>query len=259
MKQIFQEKHEIHSRDTQHNKQLSLVRLIDYLNEAAGNHSKSFGYPLKSLFKDGYSWILLSWNIKINKLPRLKEQINIETWISQAKRCFAYREFIIKDNHENIMAKASSQWIFYNIKMKKPARILPEFSNKEIIKPDKVCDQSILNDTITKQPFSKSTKKHFLIQKKDIDILNHVHNSKYIDWVLKAKPEDVKLQYKLRQLEIFYHHEIKYPGEVMIKQKIFPLTKNGELFIYDAIWDIEKNRLSSEIATKWQYSNHLDE
>jgi medium-chain acyl-[acyl-carrier-protein] hydrolase len=255
MKQVFQEKHEIHSLDIQDNQRLSLVRLIDYLNEAAGNHSKSFGYPLKSLFEEGYSWILLSWNIQINELLLLQEQINIETWISQTKRCFAYREFIIKDNHYNTVAKASSQWLFYNIKKKKPAKIFSEFSNPEIIKPEKACEQTILNSDILKQSSTKNITNGFVIQKEDIDILDHVHNSKYIDWILNVKPEEVRLQYKLRQLQIFYHHEIKYPGEIIVKQKIFPLTKNDELFTYDEIWDKENQRLSSKIATKWQYIN----
>jgi medium-chain acyl-[acyl-carrier-protein] hydrolase len=253
MKQIFQEIYEIHTQDIQHNQRLSLVRLIDYLNETAGNHSKSFGYPLKSLFEHGYSWILLCWNIEINELPLLKEQIHIETWISQTKRCFAYREFKIKNKHNHILAKASSQWIFYNIDKKKPAKIFPEFSNQEIIKPEKACEQSILDSAIFKNPSSKNITKNFIIQKNDIDILDHVHNSKYIDWILDVKPEDIKLQYKLRQLQILYHYEIKYPGEIVIKQKIFALKKKSELLIYDTVWDKENNRLSSEIATKWKY------
>jgi len=253
MKQIFQEKYEIHPQKIQHNQRLSLVRLIDYLNETAGNHSKSFGYPLKSLFEQGYSWILLCWNVEINELPLLSEQIHIETWISQTKRCFAYREFIIKNKHNHIMAKASSRWIFYNINKKKPAKIFPEFSNQEIIKPEKACNQSILDSANLKKPPSKNITNHFIIQKNDIDILDHVHNSKYIEWILDVKPEEIKLQYQLNQLQVLYHHEIKYPGEVMIKQKIFPFKKNEENLIYDAIWDKAYQRLSSEIATKWQH------
>jgi acyl-ACP thioesterase len=243
----------MHTIDAQDNQNLSLVKLVDYLNETAGNHSKSFGYPLKSLFEDGYSWILLGWNIQINELPLLKEQINIETWISETKRCFAYREFLIKNKHNHIIAKASSQWIFYNVSKKKPAKIFSEFSNREVIKPEKACSQSILSTALAEEPSGKVITNSFSIQKKDIDILEHVHNSKYIDWVINVKPEKIKFQYKLSQLEILYHHEIKYPGEIIIKQKIFPLEKNGKLLIYDAIWDSEKNRLSSEIATKWLY------
>jgi len=255
MKQVFQEKYEIQPRDIQHNQQLSLVRLIDYLNEIAGSHSKSFGYPLKSLFEQGYSWILLYWNIQINELPLLREQINIETWISQTKRCFAYREFIIKNNNNQIIAKASSQWLFYDIKKKKPAKIFQEFSNQQIIKPEKACEQSILNAAILKQPSSENLSNNIIVQKKDIDILNHVHNSKYIDWVLSVKPEEIKLQYKLNQLQILYHHEIKYPGEIILKQKLFPFKKDARLLVYDAIWDKNNQRLSAEIATQWDFIN----
>ena len=254
MKQLFHVIFKMHTIDAQDNQNLSLVKLVDYLNETAGNHSKSFGYPLKSLFEDGYSWILLGWNIQINELPLLKEQINIETWISETKRCFAYREFIIKNNHNHIIAKASSQWIFYNIKKKKPAKIFSEFSNPKIIKPGKICRQTILNSDILKQSSGKETSDGFIIQKKDIDILEHVHNSKYFDWVINVKPEKIRLQYNLKQLQILYHHEIKYPGEIIIKQKILPSEQNGDLLIYDTIWDKENQRLSSEIATKWQYN-----
>lgn len=257
MKQIFQEKYEIQSQDIQHNQQLNLVRLIDYLNKTAGSHSKSFGYPLKSLLEQGYSWILLYWNIRINTFPQtqLKDKFTIETWISKTRRCFAYREFVIKDSQDYTIAKASSKWIFYNMKRKKPAKLFSEFSNHKIIKPEILCPKSILDSYLLEQPSHQNLENVITVQKHDIDILDHVHNSKYIEWVINNKPDKIKLKYKLKHLQIFYHHETKYPGEVVLKQKLLPIKNIGEQLIYDKIWDKNKQRLSAEIATQWDFIN----
>jgi medium-chain acyl-[acyl-carrier-protein] hydrolase len=254
MEQSFKKTFEVHLYETKHNQQLNPVKLIDYLNDTAGSHSESLGYSLESLYKKEYSWILLSWNIGIDQLPQLREKIDIETWISQTKRCFAYREFLIRNNQNKIIVRASSQWIFYNINKKKPAKIFSEFSNLWTVNPEKACNQSIIGSSLLKQTEYQNTENTFIIQQKDIDILDHVHNSKYIDWVIEIKPGTIQQQYILKHLQILYHHEIKYPGEVIIKQQIMSSKNNYEQLIYDLIWDKNEKRISTEVATQWEHT-----
>jgi acyl-ACP thioesterase len=51
----------------------------------------------------------------------------LKTWVSSIERCFAYREFLVRNHKKQITVRASSRWIFYNIKKKKPAKIQPVF------------------------------------------------------------------------------------------------------------------------------------
>lgn len=256
MKQSFKKTFEVYLPEIDHNQRLNPVKLIDYLNDTAKSHSESLGYSFESLYKKGYSWILLSWNIKIVQLPRSGEKIHIETWVSQIKRCFAYREFLIRNSRNETMARVSSQWIFYNINKRKPVKVFSELSTNWIIIPEKACNQSIIGSSILKQPVYQNTEKGFIIQEKDIDVLDHVHNSKYVDWAMNTKPETIQQKYLLRHLQVLYHYEIKYPGEVLIKQEIISPKNNCEQFSNDKILDRNEQRISAEIATKWEYTEN---
>lgn len=67
------------------------------------------------------------------------------------------------------------------------------------------------------------------------------------------KPGTIQQQYILKHLQILYQHEIKYPGEVIIKQQIMSSKNNYEQLIYDLIWDKNEKTISTEIATQWEH------
>lgn len=251
MKQVFQKTFEVYLFDILNNQKLNPVRLIDYLNDTAGHHSESLGYSMETLFCKGYSWILLFWNISIKRWPKVRETINIETWISQIKRCFAYREFLIKDSKNNQIIKASSRWIFYNIKKRKPIKIPAEISNIWSIKKTEATTFPVIDLAFFQDPNYHNEEQSYIVQKNDLDILGHVHNSRYIDWIMQNKPTIIKEQGFLKHLQVFYHHEIKYPAEIIIRQKISHQEDKLEYLIYNQIWDINKERVSTEIVTRW--------
>lgn len=254
MKQIFQKKYEVHSYEVLINQKLNPVCLIDYMNDIAGHHSESFGYSMETLFKKEYSWIVLSWNICINKLPRLRDIVHIETWVSQVKRSFAYREFLIKDDCDEVLGKSSSLWLFYHITKQRPAKIPSELVDLWLINPEISCPESLIESDIFKEKDYQYKEIRYKVQKQDIDILDHVHNSRYIDWVIDSKPDVVKKEYSLKHLQISYNNEIKYPADITVKQKIFSQKDKTDLLIYDQIWNDSKQNISSEIATHWRLS-----
>jgi len=253
MKQIFEKTFKINFPDKEHyGQKADPVILIDYLNNIAGGHSEVLGYSLKTLLTRGYSWILLNWNIKINELPESGENINFQTWISQTRRCFADREFLIQNNQNQIILQASSRWIFYNINKQRPVKMFPEFFDNRIIKPEVAFHKSILDSSILERNRFTASEILVIVQRNDIDMLNHVHNSRYIEWIINNKPEKIRNQYKLSHIQVSYKHEVKYPGKVLVKQFLITQEDNSRLLVYDKIWDKDKERLSVEIATEWE-------
>jgi len=252
MKQIFEKTIKFYFPDNEDYRQkMDPVILIDYLNDIAGKHSEALGYSLESLLRNGYSWILLNWNIQINELPESGDNIKIQTWISRTRRCFANREFLVRDNQDNTMVFASSRWIFYNLNKQVPGKLFPEFSDKRIIIPERACSKSIFGSSILQKDRCQTIETSIDVQKIDIDMLNHVHNSRYIQWSIDNKPEKMIKQYKLSYLQVSYNHEVKYPGKVTIRQFFVPPEEKSKILFYDEIRDDEKERLSAEIFSEW--------
>ena len=254
MKQVFEKTYKINSDEVLINQQLNPVKLIDYLNDIAGYHSESAGYSMVNLFRKGYSWIVLSWNIAIDRMPHSGDTIKIETWISEIKRCFAYREFSIKNEQDEVLCSASSRWVFYNLNRQRLERIPLKLAEHWPVKSIASAPESILDSELLKDSCYEIEEKTYTVQRSDIDILNHAHNSRYIAWIMEGKPENIKEGYSLKHLHIFYHHEIKFPSEIIVQQKIFSQLNKRQYLIKDEICDRGKEIMFSEVVTQWGLS-----
>ncbi len=71
---------------------------------------------------------------------------------------------------------------------------------------------------------------------------------------MRSKPEFIKEDYSLKHLQISYEHEIKYPTEIVVKQRLFPQENKSQYLIYDEICDNSKQKVFSKIATQWALS-----
>ena len=59
-------------------------------------------------------------------------------------------------------------------------------------------------------------------------------------------------KYTLKHFQVTYHHETKYPGEVIIQQQFIRLRNNNKQLVYDIVFNKNEQRISAEIATKWE-------
>ena len=253
----FQKTFEVHSYESLYNGQLKPSKLIDYLNDTGENHSETLGHSMENIFQQGFSWIVLSWNVAIEKWPQLRDKITIETWISKVKRCFAYREFLLKNNRNKPIIRASSRWIFYNLTKNRSERIPRNLINLWPISEQETYSDAIQDSAILQQTEYQSFENSYQVQKEDIDILGHVHNTRYVYWGMDNKPEFIKKEYILKHIQVTYHHEIKYPGDIVIKQKMFPLPDKKNMLIHDQIIADNKHKVSAEIVTKWEKRSSL--
>ena len=248
----FQKIFEVHSYEAFYNGQLKPSKLIDYLNDTGENHSEEIGYSMENIFQRGFSWIALSWNVAIEKWPQLRDKITIETWISKVKRCFAYREFLVRNSRNGIIIRASSRWIFYNLVKNRSERIPQDLINLWPVSRQGACFRLIIDAALLEQPADMGFENSFSVQKQDIDILDHVHNTRYVGWSMENKPDSIKKDYILKHMQVNYHHEVKFPGNIIIKQKIYPLPDKQELLIHDRIIANDKHKVSTEIVTQWE-------
>ena len=59
---------------------LSLVSMMNYLQDCSTFHSEATEVGLDWLKEQGLAWILGSWLIEIDELPRFAEKIRTNTW-----------------------------------------------------------------------------------------------------------------------------------------------------------------------------------
>lgn len=222
---IWSEDFKIRAFMVDRHREANLFTLQNLCQEAAGNHAhvRQLGYA--DMQARGMAWVLNRLKIKVFQFPKWMETVTVKTWVSQMQP-FSHRHFQITlpvsetNTEEVILANAYSIWIPIDIVTKRPKRLpnedLPLHNlayNCEI--PEKLSHtEGVL--------FSSERQ----VQSSDLDMLGHVNNAKYVEWLLDdfySKNENIKPNAL----------EINYLGEVFEKStvQIFMQQLNDD-FIY---------------------------
>ncbi len=159
------------------NGRLSLVSMIDYLQDCSTFQCEDVCEGITGLKGKGYGWILASWRIEISRLPKFNEKITTSTWCYEMKRLHAMRNFQICDAAGNALVTADSQWYLFDFDQRKVARI-----------PD---DQLVYLEDTPRAEMGKMERKiavegegreasPITVGVQHLDTNNHVNNAQYV-------------------------------------------------------------------------------
>ena len=100
---------------------MTWLALMDYFQDCSVFHSEAVGLGVEAWADEQKAWILSSWQICLNRMPRLGEQITTQTWAYGMKGFYGYRNFSMNDPDGERMAYANSIWSGRNsLKDRKP-------------------------------------------------------------------------------------------------------------------------------------------
>lgn len=224
----------------------SPTTLLTLLEETASEHCISINASLYDLAKIDIGWILISGYMQVERYPIYKEKITIRTWLSSYTDIRGFRENIIYDSNSNVIARAKGQWIFFDIKRRKPIPIFDDIKNKWSF-----CECESIEHDITKkiEPINLATYIHnFSIKHFDTDMNKHANNIKYLQWIIESIPVNIEENYYM------YAIDGRFIGEAKYGDNIIALTNNGintESYIH-TIKLQSNNKVCATALTYWK-------
>ena len=105
-----------------HHGTLTLPALINYFQDCSTFQSEDVGLGTEVLKAEKRAWILSYWQVIAERYPALGERITIGTFPTEFKGLFGNRNFYIKDESGNMIAKAYSVWVFLDTETGRPVR-----------------------------------------------------------------------------------------------------------------------------------------
>ena len=194
---------------------------------------KKYLYPPSSIDKTKRTWILLSWKVRMFKRPKMNETVTVETWSRLIEKFYAYRDFKVYDTNKNLVAIATSKWIYIDIENGRIVKVTDEVSSCYESENVSVFDEKEFADDIKlKEPESEIINEiDFKITRNLFDINNHVHNIYYMDIAKEALPEDVYLNNEFNDFEIMYKKEIKASKETNNIVKVYYTKEDDKHFV----------------------------
>lgn len=180
------------------NERLTYAALLNYFQDSSTLHSETLGASGQSLYENKMAWILSFWQICIEELPRLSEDIVVSTWPYETKGLFGLRNFCMETADGKRLASANSIWVLINTETGRPIRIPTEVS---ALYPDEpklemdYCERKILIPSKYEQKEPVRVAAYF------IDTNHHMNNGKYVMIAEEYLPEgyavkEIRVEYK---------------------------------------------------------------
>ena len=187
------------------------LTLLNYLQDAAGEHAERLGFSVLGLLKRNLTWLLSRYHVRVLRYPSFGETVTVTTWPSGRQGIFALRDFEMADAEGRAIGSATSSWVLWNLASRQPARLEDNL-------PDSVAlDKRAVPDDFPPLPACPPGGRElgFRVEMQDIDFNNHVNHPVYIQWALETAPEPVLRAMAPASIEVAYKGEALYGEEVV--------------------------------------------
>ncbi len=206
---VFFTENKIRYSEVDENGKITVKALVNYLQDCTMLHSESIGGGLKQLSESGKGWFLSAWQIDIEKIPKLYENITVYTSPYEFKGFFGNRNFWIENEQKERMLAANSIWIFMDLVNQVPQRITPKESRMyEPMLPKLEMDYTSRK---IRMPDEYRALAPVEVQYSQIDTNHHVNNCQYITTAMEAAglreiPKRIRAEYKKAAVlgDVFY-------------------------------------------------------
>ena len=162
---------------------LSLVALINYLQDCSTFHSEDIGRGVAYMTERHLAWLIAAWQIEIVRLPRFCERIRVGTWCHTMSRTLASRNFTICDEKGDQLVRADSLWFVFDAKAGRPIRIgedqlvyltdVPPLDMPTTARRVKVRGESVAAPAVQ-------------VSEQHLDTNQHVNNAQYLSMAMDA-------------------------------------------------------------------------
>lgn len=238
----YEKSYQVRTYETDKNKILRIPTLLNIFQEAADGSARELGLGMEFCLDRGFAWVGSNYHIKINRLPKIHENIKIQTWPSAEKMLGAIRDFAVYDESGEILITASSQWILIDFEKKRPLSLKNNLPQYQVI-PERSLDTDFAKIA---EPVNINCRREFAVRFDDIDINNHVNNAVYPLWASEAVGEEFRLTHEPREIEIAFKKECHY-GE-----RVEALTQTEDTLSTTIIKSLTDGRELARIKILWK-------
>ena len=173
-----------------HRDQLTLPALINYFQDCSTFHSEDVGMGHKELMAKNRAWILSYWQVEIDRYPKLCERVQVGTFATDFQKFLGYRNFLMKTEEGEELAKAYAVWVYMDMMKGRPVRLPKEEADAYGIEP--ALDMEIEGRKVA-VPERLEERESFPVRKHHIDTNEHTNNCQYVQMALELLPKDQQI------------------------------------------------------------------
>lgn len=194
----------IQSQEVDYNGNYKIADLMSNLSDLATTNAYEIQIWNNEIAKK-YAFVLTKETIILKRPIKVNEIITLYTRASGYKRIQFSRNYWVEDENKNEIASVYSLWTLIDI------------DKRKIIKPAKagINIPEIIEDNYTINNYHEikdNVDLSFIMERtvlySDVDLNQHLNNSRYIEWAFDALPIDFFNQYMFKEISIHFKKEM---------------------------------------------------
>lgn len=186
---------------------LSLAGLVNYFQDVSTFQSEELGIGVEYLTERHQAWILSSWQIVIDHLPKLCESVKAQTWAYDFQGFYGMRNFVLLGADGEPAARANSIWVLYDTRENRPVRVPEDMAQAyPMLEP---LEMEYAPRKI-RLPQGGESRETFAIGRHQLDTNHHVNNGQYIAMAAEYLPAG----FKIRQMRAEYKMQARLHDEI---------------------------------------------
>lgn len=212
MGHTWTEEHLIYSNEIDYKANCRLSNLLSLMQRGADGDVEHMGGTRDQMIAHNMGWMLTTIDLECERMPIFNENLKITTWNKGTKGPLWLRDFRIKDEDNQEIAKARTLWALVDIKKRKvlrpsayPFSINSNLEDSVGSVPDKM---NISEDVELYESYTMT------VRYSGIDSNGHLNNARYADLCMDALSVNELNRLSIRGFRITYHHEV-HMGKVI--------------------------------------------
>ena len=175
--------YEILSHDTGHNSDVHPSAVFRYFQETADSQMRADGPTYRELIALGYSFVLSRFNVKVYQPLRAYDTITVQTWAYDPPRGASFERYYQLYRGEELVAEAGSVWALLNLNTMELCRV------GEVDLHYGSDEPLAINTRFRLPSIEFETAGTRTVRYSDVDVNNHMNNTRYPDMLCDFIPE----------------------------------------------------------------------
>ena len=233
MNDVWQDEYTLHTFMCDAERKARLTAICHCMQETAGDNAAQFRLGYEGMQANNQAWVLNRMRVQIHDYPDWKSRLYVQTWVQLMRGPFSQRYFLLKNENDETIGSANTFWVVIDTTTHKPQRLKSktEIPITDHVPPCGTAEKIVLPDDL-------QLIDNHQVKQSDLDLLNHVNNVKYLEWILDTQT-NIKAT-RPHQIDLNFVGQARLNDKVEIYSKVsddqqFYQIKSGEKEICRAI------------------------
>lgn len=183
MRKLWEKEYPLRAGDFDKFNHIKPSAVLDLFQDAAGQHAIELGLGFDEMIKRSYLWVLTKVRFRVISEPETYQKVKVKTWPLEPNRLCYRREYCIENEKGEKLIVGSSEWVVIHSEKR-------HFLSVPDLYPftDGFHDEVMFEGKLSKvRDFeAEGTPRTVNAGFSEIDVNNHVNNTKYANYVLDA-------------------------------------------------------------------------